>query len=121
RVNYRKSASSPFLATGGNDGHQTALSEEMAKQIDQEGVRILEEVLAHTREILEQRREALEAGTQRLLEVESIDNEEPRRLPDAHSPPPWLVPGTRAETPRAQIRAPQNPGIDIAPTADNQI
>src|SRR5690606_31333519 len=121
RVNYRKSAASPFLATGGNDGHQTALSEEMAKQIDQEVVRILEEVLVHTREILEQRREALEAVTQRLLEVESIDNEELRRLLDAHSSGPWLVPGTRAEKPRAQIRAPQNPGMDIAPTADNQI
>ncbi len=121
RVNYRKSASSPFLATGGNDGHQTGLSEEMAKQIDQEVVRILEEALAHTREILEQRREALEAVTQRLLEVESIDNEELRRLLDEHSPGPWLVPGTRAEKPRAKIRAPQNPGMDIAPTADNQI
>jgi cell division protease FtsH len=59
--------------------------------------------------------------TQRLLEFESIDNEDLRELLDAHSSGPWLVPGTRTEKPRAKIRAPQNPGVDIAPTADNQI
>ncbi len=121
RVNYRKSMSSPFLAGGGGDGHQTALSEEMAKQIDKEVVRILDDALAQTREILEQRREALEAVTQRLLEIESMDNDELRRLLDKHSTGPWLVPGTRTEKPRAKIHVPDNPGIDIAPTADNQI
>ena len=121
RVNYRKSTASPFLAGGGGDGHQTALSEEMAKQIDKEVVRILDDVLAQTREILEQRREALEAVTQRLLEIESMDNDELRRLLDKHSTGPWLVPGTRTEKPRAKIHVPENPGIDIAPTADNQI
>jgi cell division protease FtsH len=121
RVNYRKSTSSPFLAGGGGDVHQTALSEEMAKQIDKEVVRILDDALAQTREILEQRREALEAVTQRLLEIESMDNDELRRLLDQHSTGPWLVPGTRTEKPRAKIRVPDNPGIDIAPTADNQI
>lgn len=122
RVNYRKSGSSPFLASGGGgDSYQTALSEEMAKQIDKEVVRILEDALSQTREILEQRREALEAVTQRLLEVESIDNEELRRLLDKHSTGPWLVPGTRTEKPRAKICPPQPQGVDIAPTSDNQI
>ncbi len=121
RVNYRQSASSPFLASGGSDGQQMAVSEEMAKQIDQEVVRILEESLNQTREILEQRREALEAVTQQLLEFESIDHTELQRLLNEHSTGPWLVPGTQTEKPRARIRAPKNPGVDIAPTADHQI
>ncbi len=120
RVNYRRSAASPFLATG-NEGYQATHSEEMAKMIDKEVARILDEALVQTREILEQRREALEAVTQRLLEVESIDNRELRRLLDEHSTGPWLVPGTVNEKPRAKICAPQKPGVDIAPTADNQI
>jgi len=121
RVNYRKSTSSPFLASGGGDSHQTAFSEEMAKQIDKEVVRIMEDALTQTREILDQRREALEAVTQKLLEIESIDHNELRRLLDQHSTGPWLVPGTRTEKPRAKIRAPEHPGVDIAPTSDNQI
>ncbi len=121
RVNYRKSAASPFLAGGAGESYQVSHSEEMAKLIDKEVARILDEALVQTREILEQRREALEAVTQKLLEVESIDNEVLRQLLDDHSAGPWLVPGTVIEKPRAKIRAPQNPGVDIAPTADNQI
>ncbi len=121
RVNYRKSASSPFLAAGGGDAYQISHSEEMAKQIDKEVARILDEALQQTREILEQRREALEAVTQKLLEVESIDNEQLRRLLDEHSTGPWLVPGTVTGKPRAKIHLPEARGIDIAPLADNQI
>ena len=122
RVNYRKSASSPFLAAGGGgDAYQISHSEEMAKQIDKEVARILDEALQQTREILEQRREALEAVTQKLLEVESIDNEQLRRLLDEHSTGPWLVPGTVTGKPRAKIHLPEARGMDIAPLADNQI
>lgn len=126
RVNYRKGASSPFLATGGGEGSPTVLSEEMAKRVDQEVVRILDEALAQTREILEQRREALEAVTQRLLEVESIDHDELKRLLDENCNGPWLVPGTQGLQPRARVRTSQSkesshPAVDIAPTAENQI
>lgn len=126
RVNYRKGASSPFLATGGGEGSPTVLSEEMAKRVDQEVVRILDEALAQTREILEQRREALEAVTQRLLEVESIDHDELKRLLDENCTGPWLVPGTQGLKPRARVRTSQSkesshPAVDIAPTAENQI
>lgn len=120
RVNYRQRTGSAFLA-GSGENPVTAFSEEMAKQIDQEVVRIVDDALAQTREILEQRREALEAVTQRLLEIESMDNTELRRLLDKHSSGPWLVPGSRTEKPRAQIRPPRQAGIDIAPTGDNQI
>ena len=123
RVNYRKSMTSPFLAGGGGgaDSYQISHSEEMAKLIDKEVARILDEALLQTREILEQRREALEAVTQKLLEVESIDHDQLRRLLDEHSTGPWLVPGTVTEKPRARIHLPEARGIDIAPLAEDQI
>ena len=105
RINFRRSSRSPFLAgSGGNDAYQSMHSEEMAKLIDKEVARIIEDALAQTREILEQRRDVLEAVTQRLLEVESIDNEELAALINENSKGPWLVPGTVGEKPKAKIR-----------------
>lgn len=103
RINFRRSTRSPFLAGGGNDAYQASHSEEMAKMIDKEVSRIVEDELASTRGILEQRREVLEAVTQRLLEVESIDNDELMRLIEQHASGPWLVPGTVQEKPRAKL------------------
>ncbi len=107
RINYRRSSRSPFLAGGGQEGFQMMHSDEMAKLIDKEVSRIVEEALAHTREILEQRREVLEAVTQRLLEVESINNDELMKLIEDNSSGPWLVPGTITEKPRAQLPSTQ--------------
>ncbi len=105
RINFRRSSRSPFLADGGGgDGYQMMHSDEMAKLIDKEVARIIDDELLQTREILEQRRNVLEAVTQRLLEVESIDNDELTRLIEQHSKGPWLVPGTVTEKPLAQIR-----------------
>ena len=115
RINFRKSSRSPFLAGGGGEGYQMMHSEEMAKLIDKEVARIIEDALSQTREILEQRREVLEAVTQRLLEIESIDNEELSQLIDEHSTGPWLVPGTIAEKPRAQI-----PPLKLEPGSSQQ-
>ena len=105
RINFRRSTRSPFLAGGGGDGFQMMHSDDMAKMIDKEVARIVDDALTHTREILEQRREVLEAVTQRLLEVESIDNDELMQLIQSSSKGPWLVPGTVAEKPRAQLPA----------------
>jgi cell division protease FtsH len=105
RINLRRSSRSPFLAGAAGEGYQaTMYSDEMAKMIDKEVARIIDDALLQTREILEQRRESLEAVTQRLLEVESIDNEELMTLIQESSKGPWLVPGTVIEKPRAQIR-----------------
>ncbi|QDV43106.1 ATP-dependent zinc metalloprotease FtsH 4 [Stieleria neptunia] len=108
RINYRRSTASPFLAGGGGNGHSMTYGEDTAKLIDKEVSRIVEDALTQTREILTQRREVLEAITQRLLEVESIDNTELFRIIKEHSTGPWLVPGTITEKPRAQIRKPEN-------------
>lgn len=108
RINYRRSTASPFLTGGGGNGHSMTYGEDTAKLIDKEVSRIVEDALTQTREILTQRREVLEAITQRLLEVESIDNTELFRIIKEHSTGPWLVPGTITEKPRAQIRKPEN-------------
>ena len=108
RINYRRSTGPAFLAGGGGSGHSMSYGEDTAKMIDKEVARIVEEALNQTREILSQRREVLEAITQRLLEVESIDNAELMRVIEEHSTGPWLVPGTITEKPRAQIRKPEN-------------
>jgi cell division protease FtsH len=103
RINLRRSNRSAFLA-GGGEGYQTMHSEEMSKLIDKEVTRIIEDALTQTREILEQRRDVLEAVTQKLLEVEAIDNNELMRLISQHSKGPWLVPGTVNEKPLAKLR-----------------
>ncbi|TWU44108.1 ATP-dependent zinc metalloprotease FtsH 4 [Novipirellula aureliae] len=103
RINFRRSSRSPFLAGGGGDGLQMNHSEDMAKMIDKEVARIIEDALMQTREILEQRREVLEAVTQRLLDVEAIDSEELTQLIKDHSKGPWLVPGTVTEKPKAVL------------------
>ncbi|MCD0458939.1 ATP-dependent zinc metalloprotease FtsH [Roseiconus lacunae] len=108
RINYRRSTGSAFLAGGGGNGHSTSYGEDTAKMIDKEVARIVEEALGQTRDILAQRREVLEAITQRLLEVEAIDNTELMRVIEETSAGPWLVPGTITEKPRAQIRKPEN-------------
>ncbi|QDT12768.1 ATP-dependent zinc metalloprotease FtsH 4 [Planctomycetes bacterium K23_9] len=106
RINFRRSSRSPFLSGGGGgEGYQMMHGDDMAKLIDKEVARIIEESLVQTREILEQRRNVLEAVTQRLLEVESIDNTELNRLIEVNAKGPWLVPGTVTEKPLAKIRA----------------
>ena len=90
-------------------------SEEMAKLIDKEVARIIEDELSQTREILEQRREVLEAVTQKLLEVESINSDDLAKLIRENSNGPWLVPGTVKQKPRAQIRTDEgDAGLAVA-------
>jgi cell division protease FtsH len=115
RINFRRSSKSAFLAGGGGDGFQMSHSEEMAKLIDKEVARIIEDELTQTREILEQRREVLEAVTQKLLEVESINNDELTQLIKDNGSGPWLVPGTVKQKPRAQIKSDEDDsGLAVA-------
>jgi len=119
RVNYRQKNDSSFLG-GGEAGHTNLHSEETAREIDGEVRRIIEEAISQTREILTARREALEAITQRLLEVEAIDGDELTELIKEHSSGPLVVPGTAGKKPRAKISRPGK-GVDIAPTADGNL
>jgi cell division protease FtsH len=99
RVNYRENNPSAFLATDGGDERMRSHSERTAQQIDAEVSRIMEEGLSRVQSILQTRREALDALTARLMEIESVDAAELAQILDDHSPGPRVVPGTNA-TPR---------------------
>ena len=101
RVNFQKDRSSPFLAgSGGSVGGQL-YSEVTAREIDQEVSRIIDEAVEKVRDTLKVRKQALQALTDRLIEVESVDSEELKSIMDENSPGPLLVPGTNV-TPDVQ-------------------
>ena len=93
RVNYREGNRSPFLATGG-ESFGREYSEQTAREIDQEVKRLIDEAIQRTRTILTERRGALEALAQRLIEVEVVDAVDLKRIMDATIGGPRVVPGT---------------------------
>lgn len=99
RVNYRESNRSAFLA-GAEEGRTRSHSEETSREIDREVRRIIDEAIVRVRHILEVRRAALEALTKRLIEVESVDAVELKRIIEETSPGPIVVPGTLASAMR---------------------
>jgi cell division protease FtsH len=94
RVNYRESSRNVFLTSAG-DERSRSHSEKTAREIDEEIRRIIEEAIEKVRQILATRRNALEAMTRRLIDVESIDSEELAEIIELHSPGPRIVPGTQ--------------------------
>jgi cell division protease FtsH len=71
RVSYQNEGRSPFLPGGGSNDY--AWSEQTAREIDLEVRRVLEHAQAATRQILEDRRPALEEITRILMERDTID------------------------------------------------
>ncbi len=100
RVNYRESGRSAFL--GGHDEipRERTHSEQTAREIDQEIQHFVERSQTNVRQILEDRRDALVALAERLIEKEVIDNEELKEIIEANSPSPMIVPGTDAQPKR---------------------
>jgi cell division protease FtsH len=96
RVNYRESNRSPFLAAAAGEETGRHCSETTMREIDQEVRRIIDEQIERVRHILELRRPSLEALTKRLIEVESVDSDELKRIVEENSPGPLVVPGTEA-------------------------
>ncbi len=94
RVNYRESNRSPFLAGSIGEDRGRQFSETTALEIDKEVHRIINEGIEKVRHILETRRAALIALSDRLIEIESIDAVELKRIVDENSPGPTIVPGT---------------------------
>ncbi len=66
-----------------------------AREIDQEVKRLIDESIQRARTILTERRAALEALANKLIEVEVIESEELKRIIDATLPGPRVVPGTQ--------------------------
>jgi cell division protease FtsH len=96
RVNYRQSNRSPFLAMASGEESVHTCSETTLREIDQEVRRFIDEAIEKVRHILDQRRASLEAMTKVLMDVESIDADELKRIIDENSPIPLVVPGTEA-------------------------
>lgn len=94
RVNYAGSTTSPFLSSARGDEGAPLISEKTAREIDDEVRRIIDEGIEKVRHILEVRKAALVALTDRLMEVESVDSAELKKIMDENSPGPLVVPGT---------------------------
>jgi cell division protease FtsH len=118
RVNYRESSRSAFLAGGADPTRERHHSEETAREIDEEVRRIIDDSLDKTRQILETRSAALKALAAALLEKEVIDNDELKRVIEANSPSPLIVPGTASTPKRPAAPKPEVPEAD-APAAES--
>jgi cell division protease FtsH len=94
RVNYRESNRSPFLAMTSGEDLPRHCSEQTMREIDQEVRRFIDEAIEKVRHIVDLRRASLEALTRRLMDVESIDADELKRIVEENSPTPLVVPGT---------------------------
>jgi cell division protease FtsH len=97
RINYREKNQSLFLA-GASDEAPRSHSEQTAREIDMEVRRIITEAFDKTREIIETRRDAVEALARKLMEVESVDAEELKKIIEENTHGPLVVPGTKAAT-----------------------
>jgi cell division protease FtsH len=104
RVNFRESNRNPFLYAGADFGRSQHHSEQTAREIDEEVKRIIDENLQRVRTILSERRQALEATSQALMELETIDSEQFGKIMEETSPGARIVPGTSAEGKRPSIR-----------------
>jgi cell division protease FtsH len=110
RVSYRESKRSPFLTAGGHDLSQPMHSEQTAREIDEEVKRIIDEEIEKVRDILQKRRAALVALADKLMESEVIDAVDLKKIIEANSPSPMIVPGTAAEpkSKRPEAEKPSN-------------
>jgi cell division protease FtsH len=103
RISFRESRRAPFIGAMDDYGSEREYSEETAKKIDEEISRILDESLEKTRHILETRKKALVAITERLMEKEVIDSVELKDVIEQNSPSPMIVPGTGDAQKRAFV------------------
>jgi cell division protease FtsH len=95
RINYREKNQSLFLA-GSSDEAPRSHSEQTAREIDMEVRRIITEAFDKTRDIIEKRRDAIEALARKLMEVESVDADVLKQIIDDNTHGPLVVPGTKA-------------------------
>ncbi len=113
KVNYRESRTSPFLAAAPYEDVGRLYSEKTAREIDEEVKRIIDEAIERVRHILAVRRKALEALSKRLIEIESVDASELKRIIEDNSSGPLLVPGTSTH-PRRELPAPAKPSDEAS-------
>jgi cell division protease FtsH len=95
RVYFREQGNGMYLHAPPM-GSEREFSEQTAREIDMEVHKIIDDATEEVRAILQERRPALEAVAQRLIEKEVIDGAELRQLLEQVVPGPKLVPGTLA-------------------------
>lgn len=96
RVNYRASGRSAFIAEQAEDRARSH-SEETYREIDLEIKRIIDELLNKTKRLMEDRKEALVALSERLMELEVVDADELSRVIEETTDGPRIVPGTETK------------------------
>lgn len=94
RVNYKEDRSNPFLTGSAADLGGRMYSEVTAREIDEEVKHIIDSAIKEVRKTLNDRRAALEALTNRLIEVESVGHDELKQIVDDSTTGPMVVPGT---------------------------
>jgi len=116
RVNYSDKNQSAFLAASGGEDRIRSHSEETSREIDQEVCRIINVAIDEVRHILDVRKDALVALTERLIEIESIGADELREIVEENSTGPLVVPGTEITT----ARAPEEPEAKTPPLGESE-
>jgi len=113
RVNYRESGRSPFL-NGADVPREHSHSEHTAREIDEEIKHIIDESLEKARRILQSRREALVALSERLIEKEVLGADELKAVIEESSPRWMIVPGTEETAKRPASEEREMPESDAA-------
>ncbi|MBI1248281.1 ATP-dependent zinc metalloprotease FtsH [bacterium] len=96
RVNFRASGRSAFIPDQSEERARSH-SEETYREIDLEIKRIIDELLDRTKQMMEDRRAALVALSDRLMELEVVDADELSRVIEENSSGPRIVPGTETK------------------------
>lgn len=116
KVNYRESRRAAFLAGGDEFPRERSHSEQTSREIDEEIARIVSDSLEKTRGILSDRRQALVALADRLIEKEVIDTEELKEVIDSNLPGARIAHGTAESTARRAKE--ENPPSSESQTAE---
>ena len=110
KVNFRENRRSIFLPGGEDFPRERTHSEQTCREIDEEISRIIGESLESVRGILRDRRQALVALAERLIEKEVFGADVLMLVIDANLPGAGLVPGTAAAAGRRPADQPPAAG-----------
>ncbi len=117
KVNFRESRRSIFLAGGEDFPRERTHSEQTCREIDEEISRIIDESQESVRSILRDRRQALVALAERLIEKEVIGADELKEVIDANLPGARIVPGTAESAGRRD--AEDKPASNVGKAAES--
>ncbi|MFG0336139.1 MAG: ATP-dependent zinc metalloprotease FtsH, partial [Maioricimonas sp. JB049] len=119
RVNYQESRRSMFLGNTMTMAPEYTHSADTVREIDLEVKRIVDECMQIADDVLKAQRDALEAMTRELIEIEVMDADRLAKILDAHRTGPQIKPGTFVSRTGAEApEAPQNDADESSRTAD---